>query len=286
MLKASVGRGGQNQKTDVSYVQSLLNGYINSSKSGSTLLKVDGACGPKTISVIESFQGRVVGMARPDGRIDVGGRTIKNLETFGSKPKPQVVPVTTVPIVVPATPGGAGASVKPGVTPNTDPRQLKTRAAIAATYGAISEDKKWSRQSEFLAGYVVPSHIASDAGYNWVNAYDPKKRKVSTVWCHKAMHSFLEKALTNLQSRGLLNELKEYGGCHSIRATRGTTNWSAHSWALAIDINMAGNGLGETPKMSADFAKCFMDAGFGWGGNYRRKDGMHFTIAGFDMPSQ
>ena len=284
MIKASVGRGGQNQKSDVSHVQSLLNNYITANKPGLAALKVDGICGAKSISAIENFQGRVVGMAKPDGRVDVGGRTIKHLENY-SKSQPQVVPATTVPVVVPAAAGGS-ATVKSGVTPNTDPRQLKTRAAIAAAYGAISEDKKWARQGEFLGSYTVPSNITSDTAYNWVNAYDPKKRKVSTVWCHKAMHAVLDKALANLKSRELLSELKEYGGCHSIRATRGTTNWSAHSWALAIDINMTGNGLGETPKMSAEFAKCFTDAGFGWGGNYRRKDGMNFTIAGFDMPSQ
>ena len=100
------------------------------------------------------------------------------------------------------------------------------------------------------------------------------------------MHSFLKSALKNLSDRGLLSELKEYGGCYSIRATRGTTKWSAHSWALAIDLNMSENGLGKTPKLSKEFVKCFTDAGFGWGGDYSRKDGMHFTIAGFDMPAK
>ncbi len=176
--------------------------------------------------------------------------------------------------------------IKPAAAPTTDPRQLKTRAAVAEVYGAISAEKVWARQSEFLQAYAIPASIANDKNYNWVNTYDPKKRKVSKVWCHKAMHSFLDKALANLQARGLLADLKEYGGCHAIRATRGTTNWSAHSWALAIDLNMTGNGLGETPKMSAEFAKCFTDADFGWGGNYSRKDGMHFTLAGFDMPKQ
>lgn len=56
MLKASVGRGGQNQKADVSHVQSLLNNYISTNKPGLTALKVDGVCGAKTISAIESFQ--------------------------------------------------------------------------------------------------------------------------------------------------------------------------------------------------------------------------------------
>ena len=100
------------------------------------------------------------------------------------------------------------------------------------------------------------------------------------------MHSFLDTSLKNLKDRKLLSDLKEFGGSHAIRATRGTTNWSAHSWALAIDINMTGNGLGKTPAMSEKFAKCFTDAGFGWGGKYSRKDGMHFTIAGFDMPAK
>jgi len=49
---------------------------------------------------------------------------------------------------------------------------------------------------------------------------------------------------------------------------------------------MTGNGLGKIPSMSKEFAECFIDAGFGWGGKYSRKDGMHFAIAGFDMPAK
>lgn len=290
MIKASVGRGGLNQKADVLKVQALLNNYINSQYILLlSPLKVDGACGAKTLAAINAFQGHMVGMAYPDERVDVGGKTMKALQKYDSS-RPQAstpLPATTTPIVVPSASKKKPSSatvVKPAATTSTDPRQLKTRADIATVYGAISTDKKWARQGEFLAGYTVPASITGHKDYQWINAYDPKKKKVSKVWCHKAMHSFLDKALANLKANGLLAELKEYGGCHSIRATRGTTNWSAHSWALAIDINMTGNGLGATPKMSAAFAKCFTDAGFGWGGNYSRKDGMHFTIAGFDMP--
>ena len=38
--------------------------------------------------------------------------------------------------------------------------------------------------------------------------------------------------------------------------------------------------------MDKNLVKCFTDAGFGWGGNYSRPDGMHFTLAGFDMPAK
>lgn len=290
MIKGSVGRGGLNNKPDVLVVQKLLNNYMKKQPALKLALLVeDGACGAKTINAIKIFQMNVIGKANPDCRVDAGGKTIRELQSYGSSTSSAVIPVAalTVPVIAAAAPSKTGgATTIPTSTVKTDPRQLTTRAQIAAVYGNISSDKKWAKQSEFLAAYAVPPAIANDKNYNWVNAYDAKKRKVTKVWCHKAMHSFLDKALNNLSSRNLLADLKEYGGCHAIRATRGTTNWSAHSWALAIDINMTGNGLGETPKMSAAFAKCFTDAGFGWGGNYSRKDGMHFTLAGFDMPKK
>lgn len=290
MLRASVGNGGKNNKNDVVYVQTLLNKHKFSLSTKNLMpLKIDGICGGKTISVITAFQAEIACLSKPDGRVDPGGKTIKSLEKqsggYSQIPLAAVVGVkVTQQITATQTSPTKEKNVAPIATTKTDPRQLKTRTDVASVYGAITADKKWARQSEFLSAYTVPASIQTHKDYNWINAYSPKKNKVTTVYCHKAMHSFLEKALNNLVSRNLLADLKEYGGCHCIRATRGTSNWSAHSWGLAIDINMTGNELGKTPQMSKDFAKCFTDAGFGWGGNYTRKDGMHFTIAGFDMP--
>jgi hypothetical protein len=47
---------------------------------------------------------------------------------------------------------------------------------------------------------------------------------------------------------------------------------------MAIDVNAFENGLGKKPKLSAGFVKCFTDAGFVWGGNFARLDGMHFEL--------
>ena len=53
---------------------------------------------------------------------------------------------------------------------------------------------------------------------------------------------------------------------------------SLHSWGIAIDVNAFENGLNMTPKLSPGFVKCFTDNGFYWGGNFKRKDGMHFEL--------
>lgn len=290
MLRASVGNGGKNNKSDVIYIQTLLNNHkFSLSNTSSMPLRTDGVCGKKTISAITAFQAEVVCLSYPDGRVDPGGKTIKSLEKktggYSQTPLAAIVGIkVTKPTTATPTSPAKEKTITPITTVKTDPRQLKTRTDVASVYGAITADKKWARQNEFLSAFTVPANIQSHKDYTWINVYSPKKNKVTVIYCHKAMHSFLEKALNNLVSRNLLGDLKEYGGSHCIRATRGTSNWSAHSWALAIDINMTGNELGKTPKMSKDFAKCFTDAGFGWGGNYTRKDGMHFTIAGFDMP--
>lgn len=99
------------------------------------------------------------------------------------------------------------------------------------------------------------------------------------LYCNRAMIQPLTKAFKNLIDRGHVNELKTWDGCFNIRKKRGLASMSLHSWGVAIDVNAAWNGLGRTPTLSAGFVKCFTDAGFDWGGTWRRKDGMHFQLS-------
>lgn len=101
----------------------------------------------------------------------------------------------------------------------------------------------------------------------------PKK-----LYCNKDMVEPLKKAFKNLIDTGYVDELKTWDGCFNIRKKRGLTSMSLHSWGLAIDVNAAWNGLNKKPQLSAGFVKCFTDAGFLWGGNWKRLDGMHFEL--------
>jgi len=101
------------------------------------------------------------------------------------------------------------------------------------------------------------------------------------IYINKDCAEPLAKALQNLKSRCYATELKTFDGCFNIRATRGADTQSAHSWGLALDLNAAENALGQIPKFSEGFVRCFEDAGFKWGGRWPRKDGMHFSLAGF-----
>jgi hypothetical protein len=119
----------------------------------------------------------------------------------------------------------------------------------------------------------------------------PKK-----VYCNKDLVKPLTQAFTNLIERKLVGELKTWDGCFNNRPIRGFEKkfaaavkannmdlialyLSLHSWGLAIDVNAAWNGLGKEPRLSPAFVKCFTDAGFDWGGNFKRKDGMHMQLA-------
>lgn len=99
------------------------------------------------------------------------------------------------------------------------------------------------------------------------------------IYCNKDVANALQDAFLNIIGRCLQDELKTWDGCFNIRKKRGFKSWSLHSWGIAIDINAAWNGLKQEPQMSPELVKCFTDAGFDWGGNWRRKDGMHFQLA-------
>ena len=99
------------------------------------------------------------------------------------------------------------------------------------------------------------------------------------IYCNKDLVEPLKKAFQELIRTGYVNELKTWDGCFNIRKKRGLSSMSLHSWGIAIDVNAFENGLGQTPKLSAGFVKCFTDNGFDWGGVWTRKDGMHFQLS-------
>lgn len=99
------------------------------------------------------------------------------------------------------------------------------------------------------------------------------------IYCNKQIILHLECAFLEIINRELADQVKTWDGCFNIRKKRGLNSWSLHSWGIAIDINAAWNGLGKEPQMSPELVACFTDCGFDWGGEWKRKDGMHFQLS-------
>ncbi len=77
-ITSSVGSNCKNNKTDVKTVQILIN--MNIGRLAPLIeLDEDGAFGNATLTAIETFQRTVVGYAKPDSRVDHGGKTLAKL---------------------------------------------------------------------------------------------------------------------------------------------------------------------------------------------------------------
>ncbi|MDD5271393.1 MAG: M15 family metallopeptidase [Methylovulum sp.] len=99
------------------------------------------------------------------------------------------------------------------------------------------------------------------------------------VYLNKYMVKSATAAFTHIVQRGLVNELKTFNGCYSVRLKKGGSTFSLHSWGLAFDFNAETNGFGRKPTLSAALVACFTDAGFDWGGKWGTPDGMHFQLS-------
>lgn len=149
--------------------------------------------------------------------------------------------------------------------------------------------------TQFLAKYGHPSQLKN------IIMWDvPAELEIGVIpkrlYCNADIVKPLSQAFKNLIDRGFVHELKTFDGCFNFRPMRGyekkyeaamkagnialaITYLSVHSWGCAVDVNAFENQLHQTPKLSAGFVKCFTDAGFDWGGIWKRKDGMHFQLA-------
>lgn len=102
------------------------------------------------------------------------------------------------------------------------------------------------------------------------------------VRCHRLILPQLRAALEQIIERGLADALDpdDYGGCYLPRHIdwNPAASLSMHAWGVAFDVNVATNWLGDEPQLDRRVVEVFADHGFGWGGDWRRPDGMHFEL--------
>lgn len=117
-----------------------------------------------------------------------------------------------------------------------------------------------------------------------------KNTVITKMRCHKlAANQFKAIFAEILAVYGMANIVKLgldlYGGCFNFRAMRGGSDYSRHSWGVAIDLDPERNQLKET-SATARFARpeykamidIFYKHGFQSLGREKNYDWMHFQV--------
>jgi hypothetical protein len=115
--------------------------------------------------------------------------------------------------------------------------------------------------------------------FPWVKNVTVFGKQWNKIFINKDFRKKLTVAFTNLEKAGLHTEIKTFDGCYVIRNVRGRKSFSLHSWGMAVDFNAEYERLGqEQTNWSGQFIAIMKAAGIYWGGDWRRKDPMHFAL--------
>jgi hypothetical protein len=146
---------------------------------------------------------------------------------------------------------------------------------VAVTTGTVADVVGVFRYTVIGGGRIAPEP-------SWVASHIETRTVpiLGTVTCNKYLFPQLEAALNDVVAQGLADEIhpEEFAGCYYPRFIAGSTKLSNHSFGLALDLNVPGNQRGTVGEMDRGVVAIFKHWGFGWGGDWRYTDPMHFEM--------
>lgn len=144
---------------------------------------------------------------------------------------------------------------------------------------------KYGKPNVTGAGYLVTINLPYPMRLAW-----DLNTKVSRMSCHKLVVDKFLSVFNDLLATYGYDKMVElgidlFGGCFNFRKMRGGSDWSRHSWGVAIDLDPGRNLLKET-STTARFARpeykqmidIFYKHGFVSLGKEKNYDWMHFEI--------
>ncbi len=154
-----------------------------------------------------------------------------------------------------------------------DPQAQLTAIPTGGTLGSVVGTFRYS----VIGGGL----IAPESSWVAANIRTEVVPILGSVTCHQDLFPQLRAALQEVQQDGLAAEINpdEYAGCYYPRFIASTTTLSNHSFGLALDFNVPGNGRGTVGEMNRAVVAIFKKWGFAWGGDWRYTDPMHFELS-------
>lgn len=151
----------------------------------------------------------------------------------------------------------------------------------ALFFGTFADAVGVFRYSVLSGGRIAPDP-------DWVKSHITTEVVpiLGSVTCNRAIFPQLKAALGEIVTRGLADEIHpgEYAGCYYPRFIAGSTTLSNHAFGLALDINVPGNQRGTVGEINREVVAIFKTWGFGWGGDWRYTDPMHFELREIRRP--
>lgn len=160
------------------------------------------------------------------------------------------------------------AVARSGIDPDAQQTAYLTGGSVARAVGSFSYT--------VLGG----GRIAPDPAWVKANIRTEAVPILGNVTCHKAMLPQMRAALLEIVQRGLADKIHpdEYAGCYYPRFIANSTSLSLHSFGIAFDINVPGNQRGVAGEIDRTVVSIFKKWGFGWGGDWKWTDPMHFEM--------